>query len=114
VSWFWKISLAASRSWRESLAASGRTEWEHPEMDDREITKIRTELVTASEGFADPAHEFATAIAAIVTFSGVWFSCASAYGVWLGFGLGWLPASILGLIMYGIVSSVWGVIANPR
>jgi len=83
-------------------------------MDDRETTKIRAELVTASEGFADPAREFATAIAAIVTFGGVWFYCASAYGFWLGFGLGWLPASILGLMMYGIVSSVWGVIANPR
>jgi len=83
-------------------------------MHDQPIPKINTELETASEGFADPAREFATAIAAIVTFGAVWFYCAPTYGFLLGFGLGWLPASILGLIMYGIVSSVWGVIANPR
>lgn len=43
----------------------------------------------------------------IVVFLGTWGYCAITYGFLLGFGLGWLPASILA----SILAFVWPLIA---
>lgn len=43
----------------------------------------------------------------IVVFLGAWGYCAITYGFLLGFGLGWLPASILA----SILAFVWPLIA---
>lgn len=50
-------------------------------------------------------------LAAVVTFLGAWGYCAATYGFLFGFGLGWLPAGILAVIVGFAVAFLWGLIA---
>lgn len=47
-------------------------------------------------------------ITAFITFWAAWIYCMSHYGFLLGFGLGWLPASILAGILGLAVTVLWG------
>ncbi|MFL6843880.1 MAG: hypothetical protein ACJ8ER_03250 [Allosphingosinicella sp.] len=38
-------------------------------------------------------------LAGLATFVGAWIYCAVTYGFLFGFGLGWLPAAILAVIV---------------
>ena len=47
----------------------------------------------------DDAYRFGFAIVWLVAFISTWIYCMSEYGFLWGFGLGWLPASILATIV---------------
>lgn len=49
------------------------------------------------------------ALVAIVGFFASWIYCVGEYGYLLGFGLGWLPSSILSPILYWITRLFWGL-----
>lgn len=49
--------------------------------------------------------------AAVVGFFASWIFCASEYGYLLGFGLGWLPSSILAFLLYWATRFLWGLVA---
>jgi hypothetical protein len=53
--------------------------------------------------------QFFGLISAIATFICAWGYCAITYGFLLGFGLGWLPAAILALIVYGLALFFWPI-----
>ena len=42
-----------------------------------------------------------------LTFLGAWAYCAATYGFLFGFGLGWLPAIILAVIVGGLSGLLW-------
>jgi hypothetical protein len=42
------------------------------------------------------------------TFLAAWAYCVFAYGFLFGFGLGWLPALILALLVAGATVILWG------
>lgn len=44
---------------------------------------------------------------AVPVFLGAWIYCMSEYGFLFGFGLGWLPAGILGSMVFGVVRYLW-------
>ena len=47
-------------------------------------------------------------VAALLTFLGAWSYCAITYGFLFGFGLGWLPAGILAVIVGWLARFLWG------
>jgi hypothetical protein len=47
-------------------------------------------------------------LGAIVAFFGGWWYCAATYGFLFGFGLGWLPSSILAVISFFALKLLWG------
>lgn len=50
-------------------------------------------------------------LAASVTFLGAWGYCTSEYGFLFGFGLGWLPAAILAVIVGALTRFLWPLAA---
>lgn len=46
-------------------------------------------------------------VPALAAFVGGWWYCAATYGFLLGFGLGWLPALILALLVELAVTLLW-------
>lgn len=50
-------------------------------------------------------------LAWLITFVVTWIACTANYGFLLGFGLGWLPAMILGAIVGAAVGLLWPLIA---
>ena len=50
-------------------------------------------------------------LGSICAFFGSWFYCISHYGYLLGFGLGWLPSSILAGIVFWATYWLWGLAA---
>ena len=42
------------------------------------------------------------------TILAAWAFCAPTYGFLFGFGLGWLPAAILALLVAGATVLLWG------
>lgn len=51
------------------------------------------------------------AISGLITFAAAWIYCMSEYGFLFGFGLGWLPALILGAIIGLVMAFVWRFVA---
>lgn len=47
------------------------------------------------------------------TFVAAWWWCTAEYGFLLGFGLGWLPASILACMVVFAVRFLWGLLIIP-
>lgn len=48
-----------------------------------------------------------TVPAVLVTFGCAWWYCVSTYGFLFGFGLGWLPAAILAMLVGAAVWIAW-------
>ncbi len=46
-----------------------------------------------------------------ITFLAAWGYCVATSGFLLGFGLGWLPAAILAVIVFFIATFLWPVFA---
>lgn len=46
-------------------------------------------------------------LAGLIVFAGSWIYCVAAYGFLLGVSLGWIPASILGMLTFLIVMFLW-------
>ena len=46
-----------------------------------------------------------------VTFIGAWIYCMSEYGFLFGFGLGWLPAAILAVMVGFALRYLWWLAA---
>jgi hypothetical protein len=65
--------------------------------------KMRTGGPLAWNGVLDVSGGLLGIIAALVTFVAAWAYCTIHYGFLFGFGLGWLPAGLLGAIV-GAVS----------
>ncbi len=49
-------------------------------------------------------------ISGTLTFLGAWGYCTVIYGFLLGFGLGWLPAAILGVIVGFLMMFLWPLV----
>lgn len=49
-------------------------------------------------------------IVGTLVFFGCWAYCAGTYGFLFGFGMGWLPSSILAFIFRVVAKYLWGPI----
>ena len=47
-----------------------------------------------------------------VTFICAWIYCMATYGFLFGFGLGWLPAAILGVMVFFGMAYLWRWVAG--
>jgi TonB family protein len=45
-----------------------------------------------------------------ISFLATWWYCAETYGFLWGFGFGWVPSAIIGLIVFVITILVWGIV----
>lgn len=50
-------------------------------------------------------------LAGLITFIGAWIYCMANYGFLFGFGLGWLPAIILAVMVGFATRYLWGPMA---
>jgi hypothetical protein len=76
------------------------------------VQRKKTETKSAAEPYWGPLY---LAIGSVigyllgaVTFVGAWWYCAATYGFLFGFGLGWLPAAILAVIVTYAAMFLWG------
>ena len=50
------------------------------------------------------------ALSGVVAFFGSYYYCIATYGYLLGFGLGWLPSLILGVIVMFFATLLWPIV----
>jgi len=64
-----------------------------------------------SQAFEGPCVRAVAALTGPATLLAVWIYCAVTYGFFLGFGLGWIPALILALLVAVATIFLWPLAA---